>query len=135
MEKKITSTSTKGFIIAAVLIALDIIVQFSYKQVPDGVRYMPRVGIVFVGVLAACILYSKQSGSGLSFGEVFSHGFKIAAVVAFTMAAYTFICFKFIYPPPGPAEMEAAVKAIEQRGNALHQEAVQQAIEAPGTGG
>ncbi len=43
------------------------------------------------------------------------------------MAVYTFIAVKWIYPAPGAAEMEAAVRAIEQQGNTLHEEATQQA--------
>ncbi|MEP6750192.1 MAG: DUF4199 domain-containing protein [Bacteroidota bacterium] len=130
MEKKITSRITKGVIIVAVLIIVDIVLQSVYNPVPDGIRYMLRLIITFAGILAACILYSKQSGGGLSFGEVFSHGFRTTAVVAFLMALYTFIVFKFIYPMPTAAEMDAAVKAIEQQGNALHEEAKQQAANA-----
>lgn len=130
MENKITSRVTKGVIIAGILIALDIVLQKIYVTVPDGARYMPRLVITFVGVLASSVIFIKQSGGRLSFGEVFSHGFKTTAVVAFLMAAYTFIAVRFIYPAPGPAEMEAAVKAIQQQGNALYEEARQQAIQA-----
>jgi Protein of unknown function (DUF4199) len=130
MEKKITSRITKGVIIVCILIALDLVLQKLYNPVPDGLRYMPGLAIVFAGVLAGCIIYSKQSGGKLSFGDVFSHGFRTTAVIAFLMAVYTFIAVKFIYPAPGPAEMEAAVKAIEQRGNTLHEEAKQLAEQA-----
>lgn len=130
MERKITSRITKGVIIVCVLIILDFILQKIYNPVPDGVRYMLRMAITFTGVLAACILYSKQSGGNLVFGDVFSHGFKTTAVIAFLMALYTFIIFKVIYPMPTAAEMDAAVKAIEQQGNSLHEEAKQQAESA-----
>ncbi len=130
MENKITSHLLKGVIIVGTLIVLDIVLQKAYSTVPDGVRYMSRLVICFVGVLGGCILYMKQTGGAPSFGEVFSHGFKTTAVVAFFMALYTFIAVKFIYPPPGAAEMEAAVKAIEQQGSALHEEARQLAAKA-----
>ncbi len=130
MEKKITPRITKGVIIFFVMIVLDIILQSLYKTVPDSVRYMPRLVIVFLGVLAACIIYTRQSGNKPGFGDVFSHGFRTTAFVAFLMAVYTFIAVKFIYPVPGPAEMEAAVKAIEQQGNTLHEEAKQLADQA-----
>ena len=130
MDTKITSRVTKGVIIAGILVALDLAMQKFYNaSVPDGTRYMPRLIIVFLGILVSCIIYNKQSGGGLAFGDLFSHGLKTTALVAFLLAAYTFIAVKFIYPPPGAAEMEAAVKSIEQGGNALHQEAVQQAAE------
>jgi len=130
MEKKITSRITKGVIIVCILIGLDLVLQKLYNPVPDGLRYMPGLAIVFAGVLAGAVIYSKQSVGKLSFGDLFSHGFKTTAVIAFLMAVYTFIAVKFIYPAPGPAEMEAAVKAIEQRGSVLHEEAKQLAEQA-----
>lgn len=130
MEKKITSHLVKGVIIVSTLILLDVVLQKAYTSVPDGVRYMSRLVICFVGVLGGAILYMKQTGGAPSFGEVFSHGFKTTAVIAFLMALYTFVAVKFIYPPPGTAEMEAAVKAIEQQGSALHEEAQQLAAKA-----
>lgn len=130
METKITSHVVKGLIIVGILIALDLVLLQLYHPVPDGLRYLPRLIIVFAGVLAACIIYSKQVGGQAGFGEIFSHGFRTTAVIAFILAAYTFIAVKAIEPPPGPAEMEAAVKAIEQRGNTLHEEAVREAATA-----
>jgi hypothetical protein len=130
MEQKITSRITKGVIITGILIALDIILQKTYNPVPDSSRYLPRLLITFAGVLTACIIYSKQSGGGLLFGDVFSHGFKTTAVIAFLMAVYTFIAVKWIYPPPSAAEMDAAVKAIEQQGNNLHEQAREMAVQA-----
>jgi Protein of unknown function (DUF4199) len=130
MENKITSHLSKGVIIVGILIMLDIVLQKAYTTVPDGVRYMSRLVICFVGVLGGCILYMKQTGGAPSFGEVFAHGFKTTAMIAFLMAVYTFIAVKFIYPPPSAAEMEAAVKAIEQQGSALHEEARQLAAKA-----
>ncbi len=130
MENKTTSHLLKGAVIVSILIVLDIVLQKAYSTVPDGVRYMSRLVICFTGVLGGCILYMKQAGGSPSFGEVFSHGFKTTSVIAFFMAVYTFIAVKLIYPPPGPAEMEAAVKVIEQQGSALHEEARQLAAKA-----
>ncbi|MEP7279711.1 MAG: DUF4199 domain-containing protein [Bacteroidota bacterium] len=130
MERKITSRVTKGVIITGLIILADILLQKMYHPVPDGIRYLLRLVIVFAGILVACILYSKQSGGGLAFGDVFSHGFKTTALVAFFLALYTFIAIKWIYPPLSTADMNAAVKAIELQGNALHEEAVQLATQA-----
>lgn len=129
MERQATSRIARGFIIASILIILDFVLQKIYNPVPDGLRYMGRMAITFAGITAVCILYSKQSGNR-SFGEVFSYGFRTTAVIAFVMALYTFIIFKLVYPMPSAAEMDAAIKAIEQSGNALHEEAKQQAMTA-----
>jgi len=130
MEKKITSRITIGVIIAGLLIAMDLVAQKMYSPVPDGIPVFPKIIITFAGILTACIVFSRQSGGGLGFGEVFTHGFRTTAVIAFLMALYTFIAVKLLYPAPSAAEMDAAVKAIERQGNALHQEAIQQASQA-----
>jgi len=130
MERKITSRITKGVIITGTLIVLDIILQKTYNPVPDGTRYLARLLVTFAGVLASCIVYSRQSGGNLLFGDIFSHGFKTTAVIAFLMAVYTFVAVKWIYPAPSAAEMDAAVKAIELQGNTLHEEAKQMAAQA-----
>ncbi len=76
METNITSRVTKGVIIAGILILLDIILQKTYTLVPDGTRYLPRLLFTFAGVLISCIVYSRQSRTNVSFGELFSHGLK-----------------------------------------------------------
>jgi Protein of unknown function (DUF4199) len=129
MENNIISSRSKGLMIAATLITLDLILQYRFSTVQEGSRYMARLVISFVGVLAACILFTKQSGNR-HFGEVFAHGFKTTALVAFLMAVFTFIAVKYIYPPPTAAEMEAAVTALQQQGNMLATEARQQAEKA-----
>jgi hypothetical protein len=130
MEGKITSRITKGLIIASLMLASNFIFQKIYSPVPEGTRYLTWMTITFTGVFAGCILYSKQSGGNLSFGDVFSHGLKTVSLVAFLMAIYTFIVYKFIQPMPNAAEMEAAVKAIEQQGNSIGETASQQAESA-----
>lgn len=119
-----------GVIIVGIMIVLDLVLQKKYNPVPDGVRYLPRVAIIFAGVLTACILYGKQSSGNTGFGDTFAHGFRTTAFIAFVMALYTFIAVKWIYPAPTTAEMDAAVKSIEQQGNALHEEAKQLAARA-----
>jgi len=130
METKITSHITKALIITGLLVVLDLLLQQMYHPLPDGTRYLVRLVLVFITVLAGGILFSRQSGGNLAFSEVFSHGFKTTAAIAFFMALYTFIAVKYIDPPPSAADMEAAIKSYEQQGNALHEEAKKLAADA-----
>jgi hypothetical protein len=130
MEKKVISHITKGLILAAIVIALDLIFQQPKLRGQESVQYLLRFGIVFAGIVASCVVFAKQTGGPLKFGEVFSHGFKATAVIAFLVAIYTFFAVKFIYPPPSAEEMEAAVKVMMQQKNVLEQEAKQLAAEA-----
>lgn len=118
-----------GLIIAAVAIVVDLMLQKFAQPLPDTTRMNWRMGIAFFGILAACLWRARQTGSG-RFNEVFAYGFKIITLLAFALALYTWIAVKFIYPPPTPAEMEAAIRMIEQQGSTLHEEARQAAEKA-----
>jgi hypothetical protein len=130
MQNTKNTRITRGVVIVIMLVIIDLSMQKIYNPAPDNIRYLSRMLIIFAGILAACILQSKEPGMGRRFGDIFSYGFRTTAVVAFLMALYTFIAIKWIYPPPSAAEMEAAVKAVEQQGNALHEEARQQVAQA-----
>jgi Protein of unknown function (DUF4199) len=129
MEPKIISHTRKGLIIVAVLIILDLFLKKSGIQVSDGLQYLPRLVLSFIGVVISCLVFAKQSAGKIKFAGVFAHGFKTTAVIAFLMALYTFIAVKFIYAPPTAAEIEAAGKAIEHQGNVMPEEAKQMAIQ------
>jgi NADH:ubiquinone oxidoreductase subunit 6 (subunit J) len=49
-------------------------------------------------IIWACIHYAKQMNGQVTFGNVFSHGFKVTAGIAAIMSVYTFIAIKFIHP-------------------------------------
>ena len=129
MESAITTHTRKGLIIVAVLIVLDLLLKKSGMPVSDGLQYLPRLIFSFIGVVVSCLVFAKQSAGKLKFAEVFAHGFKTTAVIAFLMAVYTFLAVKFIYAAPTMAEIEAAGKAIEQQGNVMPGEAKQMAIQ------
>ncbi len=129
METAITNHKRKGFIIVAILIILDLLLKKSGIQVSDGQQYLPRLIISFLGVVVSCLVFAKQSAGTMKFAEVFAHGFKTTAVIAFLMALYTFIAVKFIYAAPTLAEIEAGAKSIGQQGNVMPEEAKQMAIE------
>jgi hypothetical protein len=130
MEAAITSHTRKGFIIVAVLIALDLFLKESGISISDGMQYLPRLVLSFIGVMVSCLLFAKQSAGRLKFADVFAHGFKTTAVIAFLMALYTFIAVKFIYAAPTLAEIEAAGKTIAVQGNVMPEEAKQMAMQA-----
>jgi Protein of unknown function (DUF4199) len=129
METKITSHISKGLVIVAVLIILDLVLQKTGVSLPKGLQYLPTVFLI-AGVLFSCIIFARQSGGKLKFGDIFAHGFKTTAVITCLMAVYTFFAVKFIYPPPSAADIEAATKGIEQQGNMMPQEARERATDA-----
>jgi hypothetical protein len=122
METKTSSHLLKGVLISLLAIVADLLLSKLNPATTDGNRYLARMIVAFAGVFISSFIYVRQTGAS-TLGEIFAHGFRITALVAFLLAVYTYVAIKFIYPPPSAAEMDAAVKAIEQQGVALGQEA------------
>ena len=90
METKITSPAIKGIMLSLILIVFSLIVQFMNMSQNKG---LSAIGIIlfFGGILWSCIFYSKQMNANVTFGNVFTDGFKTSAAVAAIMIVFTVI--------------------------------------------
>lgn len=106
METKPTSPAIKGIIISLVLIVFSLVLQF--MDLTQN-RALSSIGLLLfaVGIIWSCIYYAKQLDANVSFGNVFSDGFKTSAAVAALMVVFTFISFKLLFP-------ESVDKILEQ---------------------
>lgn len=129
MAKPFSSRVVAGLLVSAVLIVLDLVL-LHYPGVPDSTRYLCRMAISFTAILVLCLRYAQLNYGTVRFGDVFSYGLRTTAILAFMLALYSFIYYRLIHPHPAAAEMDAAIKAIEQQGNALHEEARREAENA-----
>lgn len=118
MEKKeITSHLTKGLILGLLLSALAAAI---YILVPDMSKHQEYGWISYLVIIGAMIWatmsYAKQMDGNVTFGNVFAHGFKTAAVMTLIIIAYTFISIKFIFPEMKDKAMEMARTQMENQG-------------------
>lgn len=126
MEQKITTSSTKGLVIALILIVLALIIYFLDLSTTRGVEYI-SFAVLVIGVIWSINNYGNQIDHNATFGNYFSHGFKIAALVTAIMIIYAVI-FLYIFPDVREKGMEAARKSMEARGN-MSQEQINQSME------
>ena len=113
METKVTSHIVKGLIIALILIVFGIAIYLGGLIGNKSVA-MVQYLILFVGICYGCISYSNQLNHNVTFGNVFTHGFKITAVTTVIMVAYTVIAIKFIFPEMVNLSLDQARESLEK---------------------
>lgn len=126
MEQTITPSTTKGILIALLLIIIALAVYFMNLD-PEGASRYVSFGIFIIGIILSINIYGKQIDYNATFGNYFAHGFKIAALVTAIMIIYVVI-FVNLFPDVREKAMEVARKRMEQKGN-LPQETINQGLE------
>ncbi|MBC8034692.1 MAG: DUF4199 domain-containing protein [Chitinophagaceae bacterium] len=96
MEQTPTSHVVKGLIISLILIIISIVSYFLDLSMDSWVQYL-SYAIFIAGVIASCIVYGKQHGGHVTFGNTFAHGFKVSSVVAVLMVVFVLL-FALIFP-------------------------------------
>jgi hypothetical protein len=114
MEKKVTSPAIKGIIISLVLIVFSLIIQvlnLSQNKAVGGLQFL----LLLAGLIWSCTYYAKQMNANVTFGNVFSHGFKTAAAVTAIMVVYTILSVKLIFPEVIDLAMREARSNLESK--------------------
>ncbi len=97
MENKITTHITKGLIIALIFIVLDIIAHLTGLIFEQWFGY--TVLVLAVGVFIwPPMQYGKELNNDVTFGNLFTHGFKTTAVFACIIFVYTVLSIYFLFP-------------------------------------
>lgn len=116
MEKKITTHITKGLILALILIIVDVIASVAGFKFETWFKWLPS--LFFCGaIIWVCINYANQMDNNVTFGNVFSHGFKASAVTACIMVIYALLSVFLLFPEQKEQAMEMARKQMEAKGN------------------
>ena len=126
METKATKPAVYGLIISLILIVFGLITYFT-NQTQNKALGLVAFVIFMAGIIVSCVQYAKQMNGNVSFGNVFAHGFKTAAVIIVIEAVYTFISYKFIFPDMIEKGLEIARKSMEEKKN-LTDEQIAQAL-------
>jgi amino acid transporter len=105
MEKKITTHVVKGLIISLILIVLGLVTYFTGLYLKNWIQYAVML-IFMAGIVWAVFSFGKEKNNEVTFGNLFAHGFKTAAVVTCIMIVYS-VVFGYIFP-------EMKEKIIEQ---------------------
>lgn len=128
MEKKVTTHLTKGLIIGLVMVAIGII--FQVLDIYESWVQWVVMALYFGAIIWACISYSKDMDGNVTFGKVFGHGFKTAAVVTLIGIA-AFIITYLIMPEIKDKALEKARENMAENPK-MTEEMIDKAVEWTG---
>lgn len=113
-EKKPISHFVAGLIIAAILVIYSIILNFLDLSQNKGLGWLSY--IILVGGLAFFVnLYGKAKDHQVTFGNLFSYGFKATAITTLIMVVFIVIFF-MVFPEFKEKIMDAAREGMEKNG-------------------
>jgi len=112
-EQKPISHLVAGLIIGAVMIIYSLVVQFSGM---DQVKGVPLVGyaIIMAGLILFITLYGRAMNNRVTFGNLFSYGFKTTAVIMLIMIFFTVVFF-LLFPDIKEKIFELTRQKMEER--------------------
>jgi len=115
MEKKVISPATKGLFISVALIAFAVVVTVLQQDTNRSLSIIP-IAIMLGGIVWACLSYSKQMDGNVTFGNIFSHGFKASALIAGIMGLWVALSLTVIFPEALDRAMEVQREAMIKKG-------------------
>ena len=115
-EKQVMSHLVKGLLISLIIIVLSIAGYFSGVAQEKWYNWAVNI-LLCVAIIIACVHYANQKDGFVTFGNVFSHGFKITAIAALIILAYSVLSVGFLFPDIKEKALERARQQMEDRGN------------------
>ena len=113
-EQKIMSHFIKGILISLIVIVLGIVGYFAGISMESWFSWSVN-GILFIAIIIACIHYANQKDGYVTFGNVFSHGFKTSAIIALILVAYTLLSLTILFPDIKDKVLEMTQKGMEEK--------------------
>jgi hypothetical protein len=113
-NKKPISHFMAALIIALVVILYTLVLYFSGKGQDRGLSSISYL-IIIIGLVIFIIQHGKALNNQVSFGNLFSYGFKTTAVLALIMIGFTLLFF-LLFPNIKEKMYEAARQSLEDRG-------------------
>ena len=112
-EQKPITNVTAGLIIGAILIVFTLALQFAGIENNTSVGWFSYL-IILGGIIVFIVLYGKAMDNQVSFGNLFSYGFKTTAVLTLVMILFTVIFF-LLFPDVKEKMFEVARQKMEER--------------------
>lgn len=129
-ENKITSTIVKGAVLGLVLVAISLVLQMTMTMEESKKFGWLQFVVLMAGIIWACIQYAQQMNGEVTFGGVFTHGFKVTALVTLILAVFTYISIKFIFPDMAEKGIELAREQMQKdQSRKMTEEQIDQAID------
>ena len=115
---------TYGLITALAMIVVGLVLHVADLSYEPWAQWITMV-VFLIGILMNAAAYSKANNHVVTFGSVFSSGFKATALITILMIVWAFISIT-IFPEIKDKAMEKAVADMQEQG--LDDEAIDQAL-------
>ena len=112
-EQKPISHLIAGLIIGAIMIIFSLVVEFAGLQQVKGIPLI-GYGIIMASLILFISIYGKAMNNQVTFGNLFSYGFKTTAVLMLTMILFTIIFF-LLFPDIKEKLFESARQKMEEK--------------------
>jgi hypothetical protein len=106
MEKTVMSPATKGLLIGLALIIISLAIILTKQETNKSLGFI-SIAVALGGIIWACQTYSSQMGGNVTFGNIFSHGFKTSALVAALVSLWVALSLGLLFPETLDRAMEA----------------------------
>lgn len=126
MDQTVTTATSKGVVIGLLVVITALAMYFLNVPQKSPLQYVGY--IVFIGgIIWAISSYGKQIDYNATFGNYFSHGFKVAAMVTVIMVIFMAV-FLYVFPDFKENAIDMA-RAEMAKGGKLSAEQQSQALE------
>lgn len=112
--KKKNFHMTYGFVTAIFLIIVSVVLYIAGLGYESWSQYV-SFAVYLAGVLICCRAFAKVHDHYVTFGQVFSAGFKASAIVTLVMVAWTLL-LPYIFPEILTKGMEIASQRMSEQG-------------------
>lgn len=112
MQPTVTPISTKGILIALLLIIVMLATIFLDVDPKSPIQYLGII-IYLGGIIWSVLSYGKQIDYNGTYGKYFTHGFKIAALVTVIMVIFLAVLI-LLYPQYKETMMETTREALSK---------------------
>jgi hypothetical protein len=125
MAQKSLSHIPAGLIIAGVLIIYSMVITFSGLSGNKSLGFLSLM-ILLLGVAGFVFLYARSEENSLSFGQLFSYGFRTTAVATLVTIAFL-VLFYLIFPEYKDQMFEVSREQMQLQGN-LSEDQIEQGL-------
>lgn len=125
-ETKLMTHYTKGLLISLIVIVIGV-AGFTMGMAENrGYQWFGNI-VLFAGIIWATIYYARQKEGYVTFGNVFSHGFKTSAICALILTLYTLLAFTVLFPEMKDKIIETSQQQMEESGK-MSDDQIEQAM-------
>ena len=98
--------ATKGLLIGLALIIISLVILLTKQENNKSLSGI-SIAVMVGGIIWACLSFSKQMNGNVTFGTVFSHGFKTSALVAALVSLWVALTLGLLFPEVIDRALEA----------------------------